>query len=244
VTVTELIVVRHGESEGNVAREAAEAERADVITIDLRDPDVPLSVRGREQAQGVGRWLADQPPPAAVWSSPYVRARQTAALALQAAGIDRPIRVDERLRDRELGILDKLTGRGVATRYPDEAARRRHLGKLYYRPPGGESWSDVALRLRSFLTELTSSPVDGSVLIFCHDAVIMLIRYVLQGLSEDALLAAARTQTVANGSLTRLVRDESETSGWRLAEFNVEEHLLAAGAQPTVHEGEPDAAPR
>ncbi len=63
---------------------------------------------------------------------------------------------DERLRDRELGILDRLTRLGVKTRYPDEAERRLWLGKLYYRPPGGESWADVALRLRSILDELNT----------------------------------------------------------------------------------------
>ena len=57
MTPTCLIAVRHGESTGNVAREAAEAERADVISIDQRDADVPLSARGEEQAAAVGRLL-------------------------------------------------------------------------------------------------------------------------------------------------------------------------------------------
>ena len=139
MTLTELIAVRHGESEGNVAREAALAEQAQSITIDLRDPDVPLSSRGQAQAEAVGQLLAGGPRgEMAVWSSPYLRARQTAARALDAAGLALPIRVDERLRDRELGILDLLTARGVEERYPEEAQRRRWLGKLYYRPPGGE----------------------------------------------------------------------------------------------------------
>jgi broad specificity phosphatase PhoE len=249
VTVTELIVVRHGESEGNVAREAAEAEQADVITIDLRDADVALSPRGRNQATSLARWLSAHEPPTAVFSSPYVRARETGELALAAAGMELPIRLDERLRDRELGILDRLTSRGIAARYPDEAARRRYLGKMYYRPPGGESWSDVALRLRSFLGELTSAPLDGSVLIFCHDAVIMLIRYVLEGLTEAELFAAARADNVANASVTLLLREGSAGlgagsaglgAGWRLAAFNEQDHLVAAGTEPTAHEGETD----
>ncbi len=48
-----------------------------------------------------------------VWSSPYRRAVQTAEIALQASGASLPVRLDERLRDRELGILDLLTWLGV-----------------------------------------------------------------------------------------------------------------------------------
>ena len=70
---TELILVRHGESVGNVARDAAESSGADVIDIDLRDADVPLGDRGREQAEAAGRDLAEHRPDV-VWSSPYLRA--------------------------------------------------------------------------------------------------------------------------------------------------------------------------
>jgi broad specificity phosphatase PhoE len=241
VPVTELIAVRHGESEGNVAREAAMAERAEVITTSARDPDVPLSPRGRDQAQAVGRWLVEQRPHlGAVWSSPYVRARQTAELAMSAIEPAPRIRMDERLRDRELGILDRLTGHGVATRYPDEAARRRYLGKLYYRPPGGESWADVALRLRSFLADLDRGDTDDAALLFCHDAVIVLLRYVLEGLNEQQLIDLGRAEVVANGSITRLVR-HGDT--WRAAVFNAQDHLFASGTEPTTHEGQRDVHP-
>jgi broad specificity phosphatase PhoE len=150
------------------------------------------------------------------------------------------VRTDERLRDRELGILDRLTARGVTARYPDESDRRRHLGKLYYRPPGGESWADVALRLRSFLRDLAS---DGPVLIVCHDAVIVLLRYVLQGLSEAELLSVAAADSPGNGSVTRLTRDGTE-GRWQLAEFNRQTHLIEHGAEPTTHGSESDAHPR
>ena len=232
--------MRHGESEGNVAREAAVAEGAEVITVDRRDPDVPLSPRGREQAQAVGQWLAGFAPdgPLTTWSSPYLRARQTAEIALTTAGLPTAMRVDERLRDRELGVLDLLTTRGVVARFPEEAQRRRWLGKLYYRPPGGESWADVALRLRSLLIDLERG--EGTVLLFCHDAVITLLRYVLEGMEEPELLELARTVTVANGSVTRLVREPD--GPWQLAAYNEDDHLLAAGVTPTEHEGETDDA--
>src|SRR4051812_18548318 len=145
-----LGVVRHGESSGNVIAADAERDGLELIDIPQRDADVPLSDTGREQAGAVGRWLADLPAdrqPDAVVVSPYLRARQTAELAVEGIRA-RPV-VDERLRDRELGIIDLHTGHGVRARLPEEADRRARLGKFYYRPPGGESWTDVLLRLRS-----------------------------------------------------------------------------------------------
>ena len=61
------------------------------------------------------------------------------------------MRTDERLRERDFGAFDGMTGAGIREQYPDEAKRRDLLGKFYYRPPGGESWADVALRVRSLL---------------------------------------------------------------------------------------------
>src|SRR5690242_20347307 len=98
-----LWLVRHGESEGNVAREAAYRDALHTIESEVRDADVPLSPRGEDQARAFGRWLGAQPDelrPTFVLVSPYLRARETARLALEAAGLTGlPVDVDERLRD-------------------------------------------------------------------------------------------------------------------------------------------------
>ena len=78
-----LWLVRHGQSQGNVARDAADEAGAHEIDIDLRDVDVPLSALGIEQAKAAGRWFAALPRderPEIILSSPYVRARQTAEI--------------------------------------------------------------------------------------------------------------------------------------------------------------------
>ncbi|MET0842656.1 MAG: histidine phosphatase family protein [Mycetocola sp.] len=246
MTATELWLVRHGESTANI--QATESQRAllEVIPVDHRDADVPLSETGVRQAEALGAWLAANaggPVPAAIWSSPYLRAQQTLAVALGVSGLERSFLVDERLRDRELGILDTLTSHGVDQRYPDEAARRRWLGKFYYRPPGGEAWTDVALRVRSFLRDVDASEASGPVLITAHDAVVLIFLYLCLGWSEQELLAFASSNTVLNASITRLTRQPGDQF-WTLDVFSHDAHLQAVGAPVTEHGGDTDVQPR
>ena len=108
-----LWIVRHGESAGNVARDAAYAAGAATIDLAMRDVDVPLSATGEKQATALGRWFAAMAPtakPCVVLVSPYLRARHTASL-IDAAGGIAPAALtiaDERLREKEFGVLDRL----------------------------------------------------------------------------------------------------------------------------------------
>ncbi|MFJ4170024.1 histidine phosphatase family protein [Paenarthrobacter sp. NPDC089714] len=242
----ELLLIRHGESEGNVAATEAREAGREVIDVPARDADVNLSGTGQEQAKALGTALAKIPEdsrPDAVVSSPYARARETAGIACESAGWQANILTDERLRDRELGILDRLTSRGVQARFPEEAERRLWLGKLYYRPPGGESWADVALRLRSVLAELNTLNSGRRVMLVCHDAVILLVRYVLEGMSEEEILDLASTTSVLNASITRYVRP-SGAGPWTLESFNVADHLTEQGVTVTEHAGDASVHPQ
>ena len=224
---TSLLLVRHGESAANVAASTAEAAGAEVIDMPLRDADVPLTLVGADQAEALGARLAALAAaeyPRSVWVSPYQRARETASIALAGRPADCRIRQDERLRDRELGILELLTSRGVEQRLPAEAARRRRLGRFYYRPPGGESWPDVALRVRSFLEVLDTDDCDPHALVVAHDAVLLLFRVVCEGLTEVDALQLARTEPVLNASVTKLVRTDRD-SPWRVECYNDVSHL-------------------
>jgi broad specificity phosphatase PhoE len=242
----ELVLIRHGESMGNVAASAAEKADAEVIDVPVRDADVELSPDGLEQAQALGSLLAGWGPgqvPESVWSSPYTRALNTAQTALDVARLERPVHVDERLRDRELGILDLLTTKGVEARYPHEAARRRWLGKFYHRPPGGESWADLVLRVRSVLADLDRVEDGRRVMVVCHDALVLIFRYVCEGLNEAEILEIAKTDPVRNVSLTRLVRPSGEGE-WKLDVFNDVSHLHEHGAPVTKHPGDPHVHPQ
>lgn len=235
--LAELWLARHGESEANVAADQAESLGAEVIDVGHRDADVPLSTVGIEQATALGEWLAGNPAPDTVWSSPYLRAVETTRIALATAGRPGELRLDERLRDRELGILDTLTSRGVEARHPGEAERRRWVGKYFYRPPGGESWADVALRLRSVLADLDARFEGQRVLVVAHDAVIRLVAHVCLGWTEQEVLDHDLAHPIPNASVTRLAHD---SDGWRLLAFASSEHLKAAGAPVTEHAGDLD----
>src|SRR3954463_1037937 len=139
--VEELVLVRHGESIGNLADAEARRRGAGRLDLETRDPDTPLSRRGEQQAEALARHVAttEERRPEVVLSSPYTRAASTARIVASAVGLE-PV-WDERLRERDLGIFDGLTGAGIREHHPAEAERRARLGKFYYRPPRGESWT-------------------------------------------------------------------------------------------------------
>jgi len=239
-----LWIVRHGQSAGNVARDAAEAAGLSVIDIAERDIDVPLSDLGREQARALGHWFGSLPPeraPEVVLTSPYVRARQTTKLLMEAAGLDARkvrVRVDERLREKEFGLLDRLTVHGIREKYPELAAQRVHVGKFYFRPPGGESWCDVILRLRSVI-EMVSREHDGQrVLVVAHQVIVNCMRYLLENLEEHEILALDRRGDVPNCGVTSY-EYKAGAEGLAVDLVNFVAPLRREGTPVTV---EPDAA--
>ncbi|TMJ17446.1 MAG: histidine phosphatase family protein [Alphaproteobacteria bacterium] len=241
-----LWIVRHGQSAGNVASEAAQAANLGMIDIDTRDVDVPLSELGHEQARALGRWFAALPEeqkPEIVLSSPYVRARQTARAICEAGGVGesgrQPI-VDERLREREFGVLDRLTTSGIRQRHPDLADHRARLGKFYFRAPGGESWADVILRLRSALDTVSLHHADRRVLIVCHQVVVLCLRYILEELDEAQILAIDSQGDVVNCGVCEydFEPDDAKACVPRLARYNFAAPLIEEAAPVT---SEPDA---
>lgn len=236
-------VVRHGESAGNIARDEAESSAAQIIDIAERDVDVPLSDLGERQSRALGEWIAGMDPaerPTRVVASSYLRAIQTAEITMRAAGLDIPLRIDERLREREFGVLDRLTRLGIRERFPQEAELRTRLGKFYHRPAGGESWTDVIARVRATLADLRLDAPGERVLIVAHQVVVLSFRYILEELTEQDILAIDREGEVANCSLTRFEVDPgSDDDRPRLVSWNETAPVEGAGERVTH---EPDRA--
>jgi len=244
-----LWIVRHGQSAGNVARDAAHEAALARIALDGRDVDVPLSPLGREQAQTLGRWFAERPEeqPEILISSPYRRSFDTACLFRDAGGAaaDEPICADERLREKEFGILDGFTSMGVAETFPDQAEFRRLLGKFYHRPPGGESWCDVILRLRSLMATVSLYYAGRRVMIFAHQVVVLCLRYIIENMDERTILAIDRQADVANCSITEYRYDPSAGKGGNLVleRYNVTAPIAEADV-PVTRARDPAVAAR
>ena len=245
-----LWLVRHGQSAGNVARDAAEAGKQLLIDIAGRDVDVPLSEVGQRQAAAMSDWFRALEPearPTVVLFSPYVRARTTAQAVLDC--LDRSelvaIAADERLREKEFGILDRLTPLGIHDKYPELAEQRAHVGKFYFRPPGGESWCDVILRLRSVIDTITREYHGERVLIVGHQVIVNCFRYLLERLDEDAILAIDRAADVPNCGITEYRFDAAIGKHGKLvlAQANFVAPLEDTGT-PVTHQPDMPAAPK
>jgi broad specificity phosphatase PhoE len=237
----ELVLIRHAQSRGNVADAEARDRGADRLELDVRDADMPLSETGEQQATSLGAYVDSLPAqarPKLVYSSPYARAVATAKGAVERADHDVRIILDERLRERELGVLDGMTGTGIRRLYPEEAGRREWLGKFYYRPPSGESWADVVLRVRQFLLNVSLDPTPPDRLwVVSHQAVLLAFRVVMEGISEQEVLEIDRATPIPNCSLTRYAWRDDE--GWCLTDFADDRTVAEA---PTT--AEPPAADR
>jgi broad specificity phosphatase PhoE len=225
--VASLILVRHGQSLSNVAFPAADAEGLLEADISGRDAAVPLTATGEAQAAAVGTWLAGLPAgerPQVVITSPYLRARETWRIAAETSGLDLPApTTDDRLVDRLLGDLEMMTRAAVAQRFPEEQSRREAAGEHNYAPPGGESFADIAVRLTSFLDDLNAAHAGQRVIVVAHDAVVLMMRAVIERLSWDQVVAAERAAgNVRNASLTRFAAAGDHLE---LVHYNSVDHL-------------------
>lgn len=147
-----LLLIRHAESEGN---------RDQVFTA---TPLVPLTARGHEQARAAAQWLLDRHVPAHVVSSPYTRARQTAAIIAEILGV--PVVVEEDLRERDYGLL---AGQAYSSPRPGYDRERYWT----WRPEGGETLEEVLVRVGSALDRVAAGAADADVVVVSHGAVMM-----------------------------------------------------------------------
>ncbi|MEU7900838.1 histidine phosphatase family protein [Nonomuraea sp. NPDC049152] len=218
-----IMAVRHGQSEANLAF----GESVGVpLVYEREDHEITLTELGRSQAAALGAVLRSLPEgeaPEIVWCSPYLRALDTWSLAHQAWGVGPlPVRVDARLRDREWGDLRHCNRAAMEQRFPEETARLLAEGEYGYRPPGGESFGDVAVRLRRFLGDLRGWAEGRRVLIVAHDSVVLILRHVIEE-SPDTELAAVHVHApIMNASVSTWA---SKDGRLELLAFNEVGHL-------------------
>jgi broad specificity phosphatase PhoE len=169
-----IYLVRHGQSVANVDAS---------VYLTTADHAVPLSDLGREQAREAGRFLNDhfsarelEGTHVRLWTSPYLRTRQTAdGIGESCRGFISDRREDILLCEQQFGLFDGISDEDLPKQFPEEFAHyekcQRHEGRFWARMPLGESRFDVALRIRLFFGTIqrdTERHDIRNVVIVCH----------------------------------------------------------------------------
>ncbi|OGL95357.1 hypothetical protein A2348_01490 [Candidatus Uhrbacteria bacterium RIFOXYB12_FULL_58_10] len=180
-----LTLVRHGESEGNVAHHASLRGDDSCFTAEFLERHSRtwrLTERGREQARATGEWIrSNNPPYSHYFTSDYFRARETAALL----GLENAQwRVDFYLRERDWGDLDVMCHRDRLARFAENIERRAINGFLWC-PPNGETMVEVCGRVDRMLDTLHRECTDGRAIIVCHGEVMWAFRMRLERLTIE-----------------------------------------------------------
>jgi broad specificity phosphatase PhoE/ribonuclease HI len=198
---TRLLLLRHGQTE--LSRHRRYSGRG--------NPD--LTDVGRRQAQDAARYLAAKGGIAAVVSSPLSRAYDTAKAAADALGLS--VDVDDDLIETDFGEWEGLTFLEAAERHPD--VHGRWLRDTSLKPPGGESFDEVADRIQRFRDRLIAAHGESTVLVVSHVTPIKtLLRMalgagasILHRLHLDLASLSIAEFYPDNGASVRLVNDTS-----------------------------------
>ena len=177
-----LTLVRHGESESNAAKRAAERGKpfaAEAKLMGVHTSERRLTPKGVEQAQQAGAWLRENwlqfPYEKRCYVSPYVRAAETAGFT----GLNQEWRVDNRLCERNWGSLDQMTHEERMRVFKEQLARRKKHA-FFWRPADGETLQDVFNRIRDLIGTLHRECERMHVLAVCHGETMLAWRTVLE----------------------------------------------------------------
>jgi len=201
-----------------------------------RSHEVELTDHGMEQALLTGRHLAahhgyfD-----AVFVSPWRRATHTLELLLDAyplserARLERETRLDERLRDRDPGIIAFMDRDDIARHHPEELRRLDIEGPYFYRPSGGESWADVTMRCYSIINTIFRDRPDQRILVVTHGLVILSFRKVLERVTHERIVEMTEYDLPLTCSISRFEPLPGHIEGGRMA--LVEWNTIPYGAE-------------
>lgn len=186
----ELFVIRHGITEWNHQKK---------IQGQL---DTELSEIGRQQAKALAARLA-QVRAKAIYSSDLKRAQQTAQEIAAACGLE--LVLDDRLRERNMGVIQGMRWEEVKEEYP-EIVKRMKSADPTYRIPDGESTEQVIKRVERWLANITRAHAGGTVIAVTHGGVLNVLFRLLLGLPPGRF----RRLKLFNASLNRFVRENGK----------------------------------
>jgi probable phosphoglycerate mutase len=161
-----ILLVRHGETDNNRLGMSG-----------IVGNDAPLIENGRSQAI-VASEITEDFRPTTIFSSPFLRCRQTAEVI--ANDTRAKIEVTESLEEFDMGDWANMESEDTKTLLMQHNAWDYSPSKFAFRVPGGESWEDVALRVKLFLKNLSNTDEETVVLV-SHNATIRAFVGIMRG---------------------------------------------------------------
>jgi broad specificity phosphatase PhoE len=150
--MAKLILVRHGESEGNRTRRFTTS------------PDAPITDLGRRQAHEAANVIRGKFRPELIIASPYARARDTGRIIATELGL--PLEIETDFREQSLG---ELAGQPYEVVFNDPTFVRERSWE--WRPPNGESHVDVLARTGPLLDRVARRFGESEIVIVSHGGV-------------------------------------------------------------------------
>jgi probable phosphoglycerate mutase len=204
---TRLIVVRHGETQWNLASRIQ------------GHADSPLTAAGEAQAAAIAGRLAGETFDQLI-ASDLGRALQTAQAIAARTGHE--VTVDPRLRERNFGVAEGLTYGEIDVQYPDVFSRVRETDPNYV-IPGGESRQQLYERVQNVFESLAREASGRCIAVVCHGGVLASLYRHVHGIP----LPVPHPIPIPNASYNVLWFDDGR---WRVETWGDTAHLAVADA--------------
>ena len=214
MSTTELILIRHGETDWN--RELRFQGHA----------DVPLNDIGHEQARRVGLRLASEAIQHIV-SSDLMRAQQTAMPA--ASHLLLPVATTVGLREQNFGVVEGMRAGEIQRDHPREWEQWLEFNEDHGMPEG-ESPLQFHRRVIEALRGIVAQHAGETVLVVTHGGVLDMVWRTANGLS----LSGPRQSEIPNAGFNRVrIASPTEPFAIEIVDWADASHLVDMPPQPT-----------
>lgn len=187
----ELVFVRHGESEGNVADDASKHGDHSHFTDEFRarhSSSWNLTPKGESQAKVAGEWIKENINHGVFdgyYVSSYKRARRTAGLLNLPKAM---WNIRDYIREHDWGNLDVMTKEESVALYP-QVMKGKQINPYYFSAPGGESLADVVIRARvGIIATLYREYSNERAIVVSHGNLMWPIRIIMENILPEEYL--------------------------------------------------------
>ena len=198
---TEIILIRHGETEWNSQQRMQGHSNSDLSSV------------GQAQIQALGQWMKNVRFDL-IYSSDSLRAKQTAEAITQFSGHE--LQFDQRLREKNLGVFEGLTSEEARERYPEVFRLFKTAGSKYVIDEG-ESTQQLQDRALEIVNEIRIKHPEERVLLVTHGGFIRVVMKHSLGLS----LETTTRFLIRNTGVFRLVWEDK----WIVSQMGGVSHL-------------------